>query len=136
MTIFKSKLLQNIFFQSPASDYSSVSILSGNVRHNSHNSSNSHNSHNTGMSTTTTTSVNRKMSLTNDLHLMRSRSRENISASGGGRLSTTLVVPGEDLREYHMARPATVISNTSTTSSPSDSKNVSNLSTGSRKDSR
>jgi len=60
-----------------------------------------------------------------ELSLMKSRSRENIA-----RLEDNVSAEVS----YHMARPATVISNTSTTSSPS--QNLSNLSTTSASDTR
>ena len=51
-----------------------------------------------------------------ELSMMKSRSRENIAGVGADNVSAEV--------SFHMARPATVISNTSATSSP----NVSNLS--------
>jgi len=62
-----------------------------------------------------------------ELSLMKSRSRENIA-----RLEDTVSAEVS----FHMARPATVISNASTTSSPAADKNLSSLSTTSANDSR
>jgi len=62
-----------------------------------------------------------------ELSLMKSRSRENIA-----RLEDNVSAEVS----FHMARPATVISNTSTTSSPATDKNLSNLSTTSANDNR
>merc|ERR1719391_337897 len=55
-----------------------------------------------------------------ELSLMKSRSRENIA-----RLEDNVSAEVS----FHMARPATVISNASTTSSPAADKNLSSLST-------
>lgn len=62
-----------------------------------------------------------------ELSLMKSRSRENIA-----RLEDNVSAEVS----FHMARPATVISNASTTSSPAADKNLSSLSTTSANDSR
>merc|ERR1740129_989401 len=62
-----------------------------------------------------------------ELSLMKSRSRENI-AKLEDNVSAEV--------SFHMARPATVISNTSTTSSPATDKNLSNLSATSANDNR
>lgn len=62
-----------------------------------------------------------------ELSLMKSRSRENIA-----RLEDNVSAEVS----FHMARPATVISNTSTTSSPATDKNLSNISTTSANDNR